>query len=55
MTSCIIDLTQLGQFYTITYSKVDFSLIMRHLIYLNFLINLYNQIFESTFVINFFN
>ncbi len=59
MTSHVIDLTWSRQFYIITYLKVDLSLIIYHLIYLTFLVNLSNQLFESTFeliyVINLFN
>ncbi len=55
MTSYVIDLIQLRQFHIITHSKVDLSLIIRHLIYLTFLVNLHNQLFEPTFLINLFN
>ena len=38
---------------TISYlAKVDFLLVIHHLIYLIFLVNLYNQTFESTFSID---
>ncbi len=36
MTSHVIDLTQLGQFHIITYSKVDLSLTIYHFTYLTF-------------------
>ncbi len=39
MTSHIIDLMQLKQFYIITHLKVDLLLIIYHLIYLTFLLN----------------
>ncbi len=52
MTSHIIDLTQSRQFYIITYLKIDLFLIIRHLTYLIFLVNLHNHPFESTFLIN---
>ena len=51
MTSHVMDLTWSRQFYIITYPKVDFSLIIRHLTYLTFLPNLLNQPFESTYAI----
>ncbi len=35
-----MDLTQLGQFYIITHLEVDLLLIIRHLTYLTFLVNL---------------
>ncbi len=41
---------------TILYlSKVDLSLIICHLAYLTFLVNLHNQLFESTYAINLLN
>ena len=43
MTSHIIDLTQLKEFYSITYPKIDLFLIIYYLSYLTFLINLLNQ------------
>ncbi len=46
---------QLGQFYIITHSKVDFLLIIHYLTYLIFLVNFYNQLFESTFWMDFLN
>ena len=52
MTNHMIDLTQSGQFHIITYLKFDLSLIIYYLIYLTFLINFCNQLFESTFLIN---
>ncbi len=48
----VIDLTQSGQFHIITYLKFNLSLIIGDLIYLTFLVNLYNQTFELTFSIN---
>ncbi len=51
ITSHIIDLTRFGQFLIITHPKVDFLLIIRHLTHLTFSINLYNQLFESSFLI----
>ena len=42
MTSHIIDLTSVEQFYIIIYSKIDISLIIYYLIYLIFLVNFYN-------------
>ncbi len=53
ITSHVIDLTQLEQFYILTYLKVDLPLIIRHLTYLTFLINLCNHPFKSTFSIKF--
>ncbi len=35
--------------------KVDLLLIIRHLIYLTFLVNFHTQLFESTYTINLFN
>ena len=55
MTSYIIHLTQSRQFHIIIYLKVDFFLIICHLIYLTFLVNFYNQLLKSTFEINFLN
>ncbi len=55
MTSHVIDLIQLEQFYIITYLEVDLSLIIHYLTYLNFLINFHNQRFKSAFTINLFN
>ncbi len=43
ITSHVMDLTQSKQFYIITHLKVDFSLIIRHLIHLIFLLNFCNQ------------
>ena len=34
MTSCMIDLTMLGQFYIITYPEIDLLFIIHHLTYL---------------------
>ncbi len=48
MTSYMMDLTWLRQFYIITYLKIDLSLIIYHLTYLTFLVN-------QTFWINFLN
>ena len=42
MTNYVIDLTSLGQFYIIIYPEIDFLLIICHLTYLIFLINLRN-------------
>ena len=53
MTSHVIDLIKSGQFYIINHPEVDFLLIIHYLIYLTFLINLSNQLFESTYTINF--
>ncbi len=50
ITSYMIDLTQSGQFYIITYPEIDISLIIRYLIYLTFLINFYNQSFQSIYI-----
>ena len=55
ITSYVIDLTQLKQFYIITYLKVNLFLIVYHLTYLTFLVNLCNQSFELIFSINLFN
>ncbi len=55
MISHMIDLTQLGQFHIIIYTKINPFLIMCYLTYLTFWINLHNKLFESTFVINLFN
>ncbi len=55
MTSHVMDLTRSGQFHIITYPEVDLSLIIRHLTYLTFSVNLHNQPFESTFAINLLN
>ncbi len=52
MTSYMMDLTWLGQFYIITHSEVNLLLIICHLTYLTFLIKSCNQPFESTFWIN---
>ena len=52
MISHVIDLTKSGQFHIITYPKVDLSLIICHLTYLTFLVNLLNQHFESFYAIN---
>ena len=52
MTSHVIDLTKLGQFYIITHFKVDFLLIIHYWTYLT-LVNFPNQLFESIYVINF--
>ena len=49
MTSHVIDLTWLRQFHIIIYLEVDLLLIIRHLIYLTFLVNFLNQLFKSTF------
>ena len=54
MTSHVIDLIKLGQFYIITHSKIDLLLIICHLTYLIFLVNFPNQIFESSYAINLF-
>ena len=51
MISHMIDLTKLGQFYIIVYLKIDFSLIIYHLTSLTFLVNFYDQLFESTYII----
>ncbi len=51
MTSHMMDLTRLGQFHISR--KVDFSLVIYHLTHLTFLVNLYDQIFELTYTINF--
>ena len=45
MTNQVMDLTCLGQFYITTHIKVDLLLIIYHLIYLIFLINLNNESF----------
>ncbi len=53
VTSYMMDLTWLGQFQIIThpaYPKID--LVIRHLTYLTFQINLSNQLFESTYATN---
>ncbi len=53
VTSHVMDLTWLGQFHTIThlaYPEVD--LVISHLTYLTFQINLSNQPFESIYAIN---
>ena len=58
VTSHVIDLIWSGQFYIITYPKVDLSLIIRHLTYLTkstFWFNLLNQSFKSRFWINLYN
>ncbi len=58
MTSHVIDLTWSKQFHIITYSEMDFWLIMHHLIYLIFLVNqifwikFLNQLMQLTFSIN---
>lgn len=49
MSGHLIDFTWLRQF---DITKVDFFLIICHLIYLNFLVNLFNQISQSIFSIN---
>ena len=41
MTSHMIDLIRLKQFQIITHLEIDLLLIIHHLIYLTFLINLY--------------
>ncbi len=55
MTSHFIELTQWEQLQIITYPEIDFSLIICYLIYLTFSVNLYNQLFKSTFAINLLN
>ncbi len=55
ITSHIINLTQLEYFDIIIYLEFDLSLIIYYLTYLTFLVNLFNQYFELTFLINFFN
>ena len=47
-----MDLIKLRQFHIVTHFKVDFSLIIDHLIYLTFSGNL---IFELVVLINFYN
>ena len=54
MIGHVMDLTELGQFDIITYLEFNLLLIIRHLTYLTFLVNLLNQTFESTYKINFF-
>lgn len=44
MISHKINLTQSRQFYIITYSDIDFFLIIHHLIYLTFSVNFHNQL-----------
>ncbi len=50
MTSNVMRLTQLEQFNIITYSEINFSFIICHLTYLIFLINLFNKLFQSTYI-----
>ncbi len=49
-----MDLTWLGQFCIITFAKIDFSLIICHLVYLtfwiNFWLNLRNQYFQLIYI-----
>ncbi len=52
MTSHVIDLAWSRQFHIIIDLKVD--LIICHLTYLTFQINLLNQLFELTYAINLF-
>ncbi len=47
-----MDLTWSGQFHIIIYPEFDF--VICHLTYLTFLVNLYDQPFESTYAINFY-
>ena len=51
----MINLTKSRQFHIITYLKIDFSFVIRHLTYLIFSINFYNQPFKSIYTIKFFN
>ncbi len=44
MTNHVMDLTRLGQFYIISYPKIDFFLIIYYLIYKIFLVNICNQL-----------
>ncbi len=55
MTSYMIDLTWSGQFHIITHPEINFWLIIYHLTYLTFLVNLPNQHFKSSFWINLSN
>ncbi len=55
MISHVMELIWSKQFYIITYSKGDPFLIIHHLTYLTFLVNLFNQHFELIFEINLFN
>ncbi len=48
----MIKLIQLGQFYIITHFNAKFFLIIDYLTYLTFLVNLHNQLLQSTFLIN---
>ena len=55
MTNYMMDLTLLEQFHIIIYCKINLLLIIYYLTYLTFLINLLNQLFESTYAINLLN
>ena len=58
ITSHVMDLIRLGQFYILTYLEVDLSLIIHDLTYLiksNFCFNLLDQPFELIFWINLCN
>ena len=55
ITSHIKNLTQLKSFHIIIYPEVDHSLMIYYLTYLTFSVNFYNQLFESTFAIQFLN
>ena len=55
ITSHIIDLSRLKLFDIIIYLYINFFLIIYYLTYLIFLVSFYNEIFESSFLIRFFN
>ncbi len=49
LTSHTIDLTWSRQFYIISYPKINLFSIICYLIFLTFLVNIYNQSFKSIF------
>lgn len=55
MISHVMERNWLGQFRIITHLEVNLSLIIYHLTYLIFSVNLLNQSFELTYAINLFN
>ena len=54
MTSHMIDLIKLRQFYIITHCEVDLLFIIHYLTYLTFFVNFSNHLFQSIYAINLF-